>query len=102
MPKGHTRHWRKRVQHGVPNWHIMLEDGEQERIRRESPMGAQALDDLCRFTPSFTEGKGWTVFNDWLDRAYRQAERRGVSLPLLHTMRQLVFPKARDTQSVAP
>jgi len=84
-------------------WTIMLaEDGARERIQRERPEAVQLLDYFETRLRPFTNGTGWTVFNDWLDQCY--FDRKGTPRPWppkevpfvgLDDMRRLVFPASR-------
>lgn len=109
MPKGQTRHWRKRVAMTSRTWDDMIDEpNARQRIEQESPLGVRVLDILAGHTKPFTDGEGWTVFNDWLDRAYRSRYYAGspvpsgILLPDQTTMRQLVFPTGRDRNFRAP
>ena len=72
----------------------MLEEvGVRERLERESPGIPPILDHLQTLFPCFG-GTGWTVFNDWLEAAWRRAEihwPNGIPHVSLSNVRTAVF-----------
>lgn len=103
MPRGQTKHWRRRYMHGqASRWSTMLsEHGARERLQKEAPAVANVLDVLAGHTPPLKGMRGWTTFNDWLDKAYAKKYYAGhpvppdTPLPRLDTIREAVFPTWR-------
>ena len=53
------------------DWAQMVrEEGVREPVAGEHHGVVPMLDYLVQRKPPFTDGKGWTVFNDWLDLVY--------------------------------
>ncbi len=84
---------------------MLAEENPRQRIENEDPEAVILLDFLATRVRPFTDGKGWTVFNDWLDMAHKKTFGRLFSkqqslevlrlphrsLDQLHT---IVFPAA--------
>jgi len=78
---------------------MLTEENPRQRIENENPGAVKLLDFLATRIRPFTDGKGWTVFNDWLDNCYskKSVERRPPEIPFvsLDDLRAIVFPKCR-------
>lgn len=80
------------------NWTVMVADtGVRDRLLGKHPEAVLALDYLAGQKEPFV-GRGWTVFNDWLDVAYcRHFAKRPMAVPYvpIEKIRESVFPACR-------
>lgn len=73
---------------------MVREENIRVRLSQNKPSCLLALDYLAGKMAPYEDGHGWTVFNDWLDRAYRHFEKRPPTVPFvsLEAIRVAVFP----------
>jgi hypothetical protein len=79
----------------APSWTVMLAETDiRQRLEQENSNILKVLDHLQTVVVPFTDGKGWTVFNDWLDQCYNRLRDRwpqGLSYIDRSCIRRLVF-----------
>lgn len=88
----------KKVAASRASWTVMLaEENARARITQEAPEIIKVLDFMSGRMKVFTDSKGWTTFNDWLDKAYGQLKYRTSDIPAvpIDRIRAIVFPASR-------